>query len=174
MFSVSMRCRRCRVLLLARLAMSAPAQAANQRADDFGHARELGVRRLAVFVSSDRVSDPESATLRFTIANKPSWATFSTSTRRSERHAHGGRLVDQHPHRVSDGVNTARAAGFSIRATSRDNVAPVISGSPATSRRRRPTYAFHADGERRERRSAALQHRRTVRLGDVQHARRAA
>jgi hypothetical protein len=77
--------------------------------------------------------DPEGATLRYSILNRPSWATFSTSTGVLSGtptvlgHWTNIRIT------VSDGTSSSAALLFSIRAARRDNVAPVISGTPATS-----------------------------------------
>jgi Putative Ig domain len=87
------------------------------------------------------VSDPDSTSLRFTITNKPAWASFSTTT---------GQLYGKPTTvgywagitiAVSDGIST-RALAFALRATSRDNTAPVISGSPARSVVVGSSYAF--------------------------------
>jgi hypothetical protein len=77
--------------------------------------------------------DPEGATLRYSIQNRPSWASFSTSTGvLSGTPTAVGQWKDIRI-TVSDGTNSSSALRFSIRAARRDNVAPVISGTPATS-----------------------------------------
>jgi hypothetical protein len=87
-------------------------------------------------------SDPEGATLRFSVTNKPAWASFSTSN---------GRLVGTPTTvgywsgiqiQVSDGVNTTSLPAFAIRAISRNNVAPTISGTPATTATVGVAYSF--------------------------------
>lgn len=77
--------------------------------------------------------DPEGATLRYSIQNRPSWASFSTSTGvLSGTPTVVGQWNDIRI-TVSDGVSSSSALLFSIRAARRDNVAPVISGTPPTS-----------------------------------------
>jgi hypothetical protein len=88
------------------------------------------------------VTDPDSTSLRFTIANKPAWASFNTA---SGQLAGTPTAVGWWPNiliAVSDGVSTRALPSFSIRATSRDNTAPVISGSPASVAVIGATYAF--------------------------------
>jgi hypothetical protein len=97
-------------------------------------------------------TDPDSTSLRFTIANKPAWASFSTTSGQlSGTPTTVGWWTDIRIS-VSDGVSTRALSSFSIRASSRDNTAPVISGSPSTSALIGATYAFQptvsdADGD---------------------------
>ncbi len=86
--------------------------------------------------------DPERATLRYQIFNKPAWATFNTSTGALTGTPRGVGLWTGIGIRVSDGVNTSSAIWFAIRATSRSNVAPVISGAPARSVDPGAAYTF--------------------------------
>jgi hypothetical protein len=79
-------------------------------------------------------SDPDGQALTFSITNKPSWATFSTSTGRlsgtpasADVGTDSGIVIT-----VSDGSLTASLPAFSITVQAA-NRAPVISGSPATS-----------------------------------------
>jgi len=98
------------------------------------------------------VTDPDSTSLRFTIANKPAWASFSTTSGQlTGTPTTVGWWTDIRIS-VSDGVSTRALSSFSIRASSRDNTAPVISGSPATTALIGATYAFQptvndADGD---------------------------
>jgi putative Ig domain-containing protein len=88
------------------------------------------------------VTDPDSTSLRFTIANKPAWASFNTSSGQlSGTPTTVGWWTDIRI-AVSDGVSTRALSSFSIRASSRDNTAPVISGSPASVAVIGATYAF--------------------------------
>jgi hypothetical protein len=87
-------------------------------------------------------SDAEGATLRYSIENKPGWATFSTSTGRLSGTPFTVGLWMRIRILVSDGTTTVALPGFSIRATSKDNVAPTISGSPATSVVAGSSYSF--------------------------------
>lgn len=80
-----------------------------------------------------RAADAEGAALRFSIANKPGWASFSATTGRLSGTPGKVGLWTNISIRVSDGVTTVSLPAFAIRATSRNNVAPTISGSPAKS-----------------------------------------
>ena len=100
-------------------------------AEDFRLAGDL------VYVGSNysfrpTASDPERKTLRFTVANKPAWATFSTSNGRLSGTPKAVGYWTNIQISVSDGVNTTSLPAFALRATSKSNVAPTISG------RRRP------------------------------------
>ncbi len=86
-------------------------------------------------------SDPERARLYFSIANKPSWASFNSATGQIYGTPQTVGLWSNIELKVSDGVNT-RSLAFSIRATSANNVAPTISGSPATTATVDVAYSF--------------------------------
>jgi hypothetical protein len=97
-------------------------------------------------------SDADGNTLAFSIQNKPSWATFSTTTGslNGTPTAAGtfGNLIIS----VSDGKASASLAAFSIAVSAAANNAPTISGSPATSVNVGSAYSFHptaadADGD---------------------------
>ena len=98
-------------------------------------------------------SDPEGKTLTFSIANRPPWASFSTSTGRLSG-APTSSAVGEHVDisiKVSDGRSTAALAPFSI-VVSQANRAPSISGSPPTAAREGQSYEFtpaasDADGD---------------------------
>ena len=87
-------------------------------------------------------SDPERATLRFTIANKPAWAAFSASTGLLSGKPGAVGYWTNIQIKVSDGVNTTSLPAFSIRAQSKSNVAPTISGTPPTSVLAGSAYSF--------------------------------
>ena len=91
-------------------------------------------------------SDPDGNTLGFSISNRPSWATFSTTTGQLS-----GRPTSSHVGtysniviRVSDGTTSAALPAFSIavRASTSGNTAPRISGTPTTSVRAGVAYSF--------------------------------
>ena len=99
-------------------------------------------------------SDANGDTLAFSIANKPSWATFSTSTGRlsgtpasSQVGSYANIVIS-----VSDGKATTSLPAFAIAVTAPANTAPVISGAPATSVKQGASYSFRptasdADGD---------------------------
>jgi hypothetical protein len=87
-------------------------------------------------------SDPDGGTLTFAIANRPSWATFSTTT---------GRLAGTPPAvgtfaniaiSVSDGSASATLPAFAIAVAAPPNRPPTISGTPATSVLQGTLYSF--------------------------------
>jgi hypothetical protein len=87
-------------------------------------------------------SDPEGKALYFVVANKPSWASFSTKTGQLIGTPSATGLWNNIKITVTDGVNVTALPAFSIRATSRSNVPPTISGSPATSAKPGIAYSF--------------------------------
>jgi hypothetical protein len=88
-------------------------------------------------------SDPDGDTLAFTIQNKPSWASFSSTTGRlsgtpSSTGTFGNIVI-----RVTDGSLADSLPAFTISVTSAStNSAPTISGSPATTVTAGQTYSF--------------------------------
>jgi hypothetical protein len=119
------------VLFLFAAGVSTPAHAANQPPSI------SGVPATWVYVGSPysfrpTVSDPDGPSLRFAVFNKPSWATFSTSTGRLSGTPTAVGWWTNIRIEVSDGIATRALSSFSIRATRRDNTAPVISGAPKT------------------------------------------
>lgn len=99
-------------------------------------------------------SDPERATLRFSIVNKPSWLNFSTQTGRILGWPSSVGSWSNIQILVTDGTHTVAMPPFSIQATPKSgsgsgsgsgsvaNRAPVISGSPATSATAGSAYSF--------------------------------
>ncbi len=77
-------------------------------------------------------SDPDGDALGFSITNKPTWASFSTSTgaltgKPTAAATHSNIVI-----RVSDGKVTTSLAAFAITVKGAANRAPTISGTPAT------------------------------------------
>lgn len=101
-----------------------------------------------------RASDPEGKRLTFSIAGRPSWSSFDSSTGRLQgtptaamAGSYGGIVIS-----VSDGWNRVSLPTFSIRVVA-SNRAPVISGAPATTATVGNPYSFRptasdADGDR--------------------------
>lgn len=97
--------------------------------------------------------DADGNALRFSILNRPGWASFSTSTGRlsgTPTSASVGEYVDIRIS-VSDGITTAALAPFSVTVL-QANRTPEISGTPATAAREGQAYAFEptardADGD---------------------------
>jgi hypothetical protein len=91
-------------------------------------------------------SDPDGQALTFSIANKPSWAAFNTSTGRlsgtpaaANAGTYSGIVIS-----VSDGAASASLPSFTltVSAAAPANRPPVISGSPATSVTVAQAYSF--------------------------------
>jgi hypothetical protein len=128
-------------LLLLSLCLSVPAHAANLVPTITGTANSW------VYVGSPYSFkptgyDPEGAKLTYTISNKPAWATFNTSTGVLSGTPTAVGIWTGIRISVSDGVNNSSPIYFAIRATSRDNVRPTISGAPATSVAPGAAYTF--------------------------------
>lgn len=89
-------------------------------------------------------SDVDGDRLRFTISNRPSWATFSTQsgklsgTPRTANIATYSNIVIS----VNDGTVTRSLPKFAIQVQGPNNQAPTISGSPTTSVQAAQTYTF--------------------------------
>ena len=96
-------------------------------------------------------ADSNSDTLTFSIANRPSWATFNTATGRlagtptsAQAGTYAGIVIS-----VSDGQASANLPSFSIvvgSSGSSTNRAPVISGTPQTSVMQGTAYSFQPAG----------------------------
>jgi hypothetical protein len=128
-------------LFLLAAGMSTTAHAANQPPTISGTPASW-VYVGSAYSFRPAASDPDSTTLRFTIANKPTWASFSTTTGQLYGTPTTVGFWTDIRITVSDGISTRALTGFSIRATRRDNTPPVISGTPPSSVTVGSTYAF--------------------------------
>jgi hypothetical protein len=95
------------------------------------------------------VSDPDTATsaLRFSIANKPSWASFSTTSGKLYGRPTTARTWSSIVISVSDGTATRSLPAFAITASTSagaNNRPPTISGTPPTSATLNVYYKFAA------------------------------
>ncbi len=93
-----------------------------------GNQRRRGHRVLFAPVGSD----PDGNTLVYSIQNRPSWASFSTTTGRlTGTPTHGERRYFRiHPNFGDRRHRDRRAASFTIQVTAPANRPPTISGSP--------------------------------------------
>lgn len=87
-------------------------------------------------------SDPDGNSLGFSIVNKPSWASFSTTTGRlsgtpSVAATHAGITIS-----VSDGTSSASLPSFTLTVSAPTNRVPVISGAAPTSVNVGGAYSF--------------------------------
>ncbi|HEY5807046.1 MAG TPA: putative Ig domain-containing protein, partial [Povalibacter sp.] len=89
-------------------------------------------------------SDPEGATLGFSITNKPSWASFSTTSGRISGTPSSAGKFSNIVITASDGKVTASLPAFAITIGSggSGNTAPQISGTPPTSVKAGVAYSF--------------------------------
>jgi hypothetical protein len=122
-----------------------PAPPPTNRPPLISGAPSTSVEAGSAYLFVPTASDPDGNDLSFTIAGRPSWATFD---------ARSGRLAGTPPAgttgtssgiviAVSDGTVTAALPPFSIRVTAEtSNRAPTISGAPATTARQGTAYSF--------------------------------
>jgi hypothetical protein len=87
-------------------------------------------------------ADADGNTLGFTITNRPSWATFSTSTGRLSGTPTAAGTFSNIVIKVSDGKATTSLPAFSIKVSAAANRAPVISGTPAKTVNTGSAYTF--------------------------------
>ncbi len=89
-------------------------------------------------------SDADGNTLTFAIANKPSWANFSTTTGQlsgTPVTANVG-TYSNITISVSDGTTSASLAAFNIQVTAPADIPPTISGTPPTQAQAGTAYSF--------------------------------
>ena len=96
----------------------------------------------AAYSFQPTASDADGDTLGFSIQNKPTWASFSTTTGKlsgtpSAAGTYSGIAIS-----VTDGKLSAALPSFGISVTGTANRAPTISGSPATSINAGGAYSF--------------------------------
>jgi len=81
-----------------------------------------------------QASDPEGATLTFSITNRPAWATFSSSTGRLSGTPAAGNVgtTSGIVISVTDGTNSVSLASFSIQVTAATTPPPVTGSATLT------------------------------------------
>jgi hypothetical protein len=89
-------------------------------------------------------SDPEGKTLTFSIAAKPSWANFSTTTGQMSGTPSSANVgtYSAITISVSDGTNTVSLPAFSIKIAAAAVPPPTIGGTPSTSVQAGASYSF--------------------------------
>jgi hypothetical protein len=89
-------------------------------------------------------ADADGNTLTFSIVNKPSWATFSTTTGALQGTPGTGNVgtTSGIAISVSDGTASASLPAFAITVNPAPNTPPTISGTPATSVLQGTAYSF--------------------------------
>jgi hypothetical protein len=88
--------------------------------------------------------DADGDTLRFSISNRPSWASFSSTTGQLTGTPRAGNVgtYSNIVVSVNDGTATTLLPSFAIQVRGPDNNSPTISGTPATSVQAGQTYTF--------------------------------
>ncbi|TLZ15855.1 MAG: thrombospondin type 3 repeat family protein, partial [Gammaproteobacteria bacterium] len=89
-------------------------------------------------------SDPDGDALTFSVANRPSWASFSNTTGQLSGTATTGNvgIFSGIVISVSDGTLTSSLPAFAIAVSAPANPPPTISGTPATSANAGTAYSF--------------------------------
>jgi hypothetical protein len=120
--------------------------AAANRAPTISGTPATSVTAGSQYTFQPTASDPEGATLTYSVQNKPAWASFSTTTGRlsgtptsTQTGAYNGIVIG-----VSDGTNLVTLPSFNItvNAATGTNRPPVISGSPLLSVNVGTAYSF--------------------------------
>lgn len=125
-------------------AFSIEVQSAPNRTPTISGTPATSVNAGSAYSFTPTASDADNDTLGFTIQNRPSWASFNTSTGRlsgTPTSAHVGtyrNIVIT----VSDGKETASLPAFSIRVNEASDGAPTISGTPPTNVNAGSAYSF--------------------------------
>jgi hypothetical protein len=106
----------------------------------------------AAYSFTPTASDANGGTLTFSIANRPSWATFSSSTGRLQGTPSAAGTFSGIVISVSDGQASTALPPFTITVSDAANRAPTIGGTPLTSVVQGSQYTFtptagDADGD---------------------------
>ena len=136
-----------RVVSLAAMGLVFGTQVASAAAPKISGSPTTWVTVGSTYSFAPAASDADKQTLKFTIANKPSWAAFSSTTGKLTGKPTAVGLWNGIQIRVSDGSNTTSLKAFSLRAVSKSNVAPTISGSPVTSVKAGIAYSFQPNAK---------------------------
>jgi major membrane immunogen (membrane-anchored lipoprotein) len=125
-----------------------PPPPANNTAPSISGTPGSSVQATSAYSFTPSGNDPDGQTLTYSVANKPSWAAFSTTTGRlsgtpatTDVKAFSNIVIT-----VSDGSLSASLPAFSITVTAAPNRAPTISGSPSTSVAAGTAYSFTPSG----------------------------
>jgi hypothetical protein len=121
-----------------------PPPAPGNQAPVISGSPSTNVQATAAYQFTPSASDVDGHTLRFSIANRPSWASFSNTTGRlsgtpaaNQTGTTSGIVIS-----VSDGSLSTALPAFSITVTAAPNRAPTLSGSPADSVAVNALYGF--------------------------------
>jgi hypothetical protein len=132
----------------------APVPSPSNQAPTISGAPATSVQAMAAYAFTPTARDPEGRALTYAIANKPSWASFSTSTgrlagtpTRQQVGSYSNIVIS-----ASDGAASASLPAFAINVVAPPNSAPTISGTPPASVQATTAYVFtpmgaDADGQ---------------------------
>ena len=114
------------------------------RAPTISGAPAASVVATSAYAFTPTAADPDGQALTFSIANKPAWASFSTTNGRlsGTPAAADVRTYSNIVITASDGSLSASLPAFSITVSAVANRAPVISGAPAASVTVGSAYSF--------------------------------
>lgn len=121
-----------------------PPPAANNQAPAISGTPVTTIAATRVYTFTPTATDVDSTGLTFSITNRPTWASFSTSTgrlsgtpSRTQVRAYSNIVI-----RVSDGSLTTALPAFAINVTAAPNSTPTIGGSPTTTVTAGSIYSF--------------------------------
>ena len=125
-------------------AFSIQVQPPPDHAPVIGGTPSINVVAGASYSFTPTASDPDGDTLTFSVANRPSWASFSNTTGQLSGTATTGNvgIFSGIVISVSDGTLTTSLPAFAIAVSAPANPPPTISGTPATSANAGTAYSF--------------------------------
>jgi len=123
-------------------AFSIVVTAAPNRAPTISGTPPTSVAAGAAYSFTPVANDPDGNNIRFSIQNRPSWATFDETTGRLSGTPGVAGTHSNIRITVTDGDLSATLPAFSINVTGATNRAPTISGTPTTSVSTGTAYSF--------------------------------
>ena len=126
------------------ITVSAPTTPPTNRAPTITGTPATSVTAGSAYSFRPVASDPDGNSLQFSIQNRPTWATFSTSTGRlsgTPTSANVG-TTSSIILSVTDGTATTSLPGFTLHVRAQANRAPTISGTPPASVVTNVAYTF--------------------------------
>ena len=133
-----------RIRIAAVAAAPTPPPAPDNQAPTISGTPTTRLAATTAYAFTPTATDVDSMILTYAVANKPSWASFSTTTGRlsgtpgrTDTGSYGNIVIS-----VSDGQLSASLPAFTVTVTSAPNTAPTITGSPASSVTAGSAYNF--------------------------------
>ena len=128
--------------LLPAFTITVTAAPPTNRAPTISGSPATSVQAGTMYSFTPTASDADGNPLTFAIANRPAWATFSTSTGRLQGTPTAAGTFTNISISVSDGTAIATLPTFAITVTAAPNTPPTISGNPAPSAQVGTLYSF--------------------------------